>query len=288
VSTPSPRQPQLPVLKAKEDLNPPPFTYAPDLTVPARGSDQGFLSYIWKAGRSYLAFYKSGVSNVRQTSKLARTLRSQAGATDLHAALTRAQWQVVLRSRKDMLRLPAFAAIFLVFGEWTPLLVMYITPLIPEPCRIPSQVSRDLAKTEKTRHERLRRAGTHALRLLAKDKRVAGASQDGPQTYNAAALRTANPLHMPLYELVCASARFNCHSRLWDWVVVAPPKFWLMRNVRKRFEYLRQDDEAIVRDGGCQALERREVERACVERGMDVGGRKEEELRRALGGWFGR
>ncbi|KAH7085924.1 hypothetical protein BKA63DRAFT_500763 [Paraphoma chrysanthemicola] len=286
VSTPT-KNAHVPILKAKERLNPPPFTYAPDLTVPARRADQGFLSYIWKAGRSYLSFYKSGVSNVRQTSKLARELRDRAtkAGKEQHEVLSRAEWQVVLRSRKDMLRLPAFGAIFLVFGEWTPLLVMYITPLIPEACRIPSQVQRDLAKTEKTRHERQRRAAVDAMRLLARDKPT-GSTNFTPQTYSAAAIGRADALKMPLYDLVLTSARFNCHSKLWDWAFVTPPKFLLQRNVRKKFTYLAKDDAAIERDGGCAGLEKREVERACIERGVDVVGKKEEELRRVLGAWF--
>jgi hypothetical protein len=277
-STPS----QVPVVKAKENLNPPPFTYAPELTVPARKSDQGLISYLWKCGRSYLTFYKTGVSHVRQTSKLAKTLRSRTPSS-----LTRAEWQIVQRSRKDMLRLPAFGLIFLICGEWTPLLVMYITPLIPEPCRIPTQVTKDLEKTEKTRHERQRRAGVDSIAFMARDPPKAGTSSHYEGLgVNAATVAATEPLKATLLDLVLFSARFNCHSRVWDWVSLTPPKFWLQRNVRKRVEYLRRDDELIRRDGGHVALEKREVERACIERGMDVLGKKEEELRRGLAGWF--
>ncbi|KAF2023881.1 hypothetical protein EK21DRAFT_79954 [Setomelanomma holmii] len=279
--------PAIPILKTKEHLNPPPFTYAPDLTVPARGADQGFLSYIWKAGSSYLSFYKTGVSNVRQTSKLARSLRDKAtkAGKEQSEVLSRAEWQIVGRSRKDMLRLPAFGAIFLVFGEWTPLLVMYITPLIPEACRIPSQVQKDLAKTEKKRHERLRRAGVDSMRLLAKD-RTSTSPESASSLSSAASIRHADALKLPFHDLILASARFDCHSKIWDWMFVTPPKFWLQRTVRKKFAYLKTDDELIERDGGCQALSKREVERSCIERGIDVIGKKEEELRRALGAWF--
>lgn len=162
------RAPQVPVLKAKANLSPPSFTYAPDLAVPTRQPNQSFFSYIWKAGRSYLSFYKTGVSNVRQTSKLARSLRAKATAQgkDVTEVLTRAEWQIVLRNRQDMLRLPAFGIIFLAFGEWTPLLVMYITPLIPEPCRIPSQVHRGLVKEHNLRNDRQRRIGINAMSTL--------------------------------------------------------------------------------------------------------------------------
>jgi len=288
----------VPIVKAKENLNPPDFTYAPELTVPARKADQGFISYMWKTGRSYLSFYKSGYRNVRQTSKLARSLREKAAKQaqkPISDVLTRAEWQIVQRSRKDMLRLPAFGAIFLVFGEWTPLLVMYITPLIPEACRIPSQVSRDLAKTEEVRHKRQNMAAHNAMRLMAKDRRGAGApmamptgfdSSQGKVIPEAEAFRTVDPLHLTHFELLLQSARYNCHSRIWDFLFITPPKFWLQRNVRKKYEYIRTDDRLIERDGGFQALDKRETERACIERGFDVIGKREEDVRRNLASWW--
>jgi hypothetical protein len=278
------KPPALPVLRAKENLNPPISTYAPELNVPVRGGEQGFISYIWKSGRSYLSFYKTSVGNVRSTSKLARSLREKAKGKDPSQVLTRAEWQIVARSRKDMLRLPAFGLIFLIFGEWTPLLVMYITPIIPEPSRIPRQVHSDLSKLEARRHARQRKVSLDAMRLMARDRGVAG-SGGHDVVASAHTIRTTNPLDLTLFELMLASARFNCHSKLWDWAMLTPPKFWLKRNLRKTYEYLRTDDRLIERDGGHQGLEMREVQRACVERGMDVLGKKEGEMRRSLEGW---
>jgi len=190
-----------------------------------------------------------------------------------------------------MMRLPAFGAIFLIFGEWTPLLVMYITPLIPEACRIPSQVQRDLAKREETRRARLDMRAT-VMRLMHKERKIPGTEANLPDTSkgkgvsDAEALRETKVLEMTHLELFLASARYNCHSKIWDWLLVTPPKFWLQRNVRKKFEYLGTDDRLIERDGGYQALEKREVERACVERGIDVLGKKEDEVRREGGKWW--
>lgn len=300
------KAPQIPVVKAKENLNPPGITYAPELTVPARGHDQGFLSYIWKCGRSYLSFYKTGVSNVRATSKLARSLRAKAGPTgtvDYSAVLTRAEWQVVRRSRKDMLRLPAFGLIFLVFGEWTPLLVMYITPLIPEPCRIPSQVQRDLAKEENRRKDRMRNLNpAKVMRLVAKEppepgksltytaKEVQDMKKADPSTRiisGAESMRHITASELSHFNAYLFATQYNAYARFWDWVNVTPPKRLLQHNLKKKLEYLKKDDELIQRDGGWMALEKREVERACRERGLDVLGKKEEELRKTLAVWYG-
>ncbi|KAH8724659.1 hypothetical protein GQ44DRAFT_708559 [Phaeosphaeriaceae sp. PMI808] len=273
--------PQAVVAKEGTDkLNPPSFTYAPELVVAPRQPKQNFFSYLWKAGRSYITFYKTGVKHVRQTRKVAQTLRQTAKRLaprrDFAEVTTRATWQIIRRSRKDMLRLPAFGIIFLICGEWTPLLVLYMTPLVPEPCRIPSQVQRELSKTEDRRHMRQRRAG---LGATAHHSASLNATQ-------ADFIRNANPLKLTVAELTAASARYDCHSRIWDWMFITPPKFLLQRNVRKKFKYLGTDDKLIEKFGGHCKLERREMERACIERGIDVLGKQEEELRRELAKYF--
>jgi hypothetical protein len=50
--------------------------------------------------------------------------------------------------------------------------------------------------------------------------------------------------------------------------------------------YLTQDDKLIRRDGGAQALDKQELQRACVERGIDVLGKSEAEQRKSLGQWY--
>lgn len=134
------------------------------------------------------------------------------------------------------------------------------------------------------------------MRLMDKDRRASGAGGGSLPTDldvskakgipEAEAVRDTNVLELSHLELFIMSARYNCHGRIWDWVFVMPPKFWLQRNVRKKFEYLRRDDELIARDGGFHALEKGEVERACVERGLDVLGKREDDVRRELAKWF--
>lgn len=256
------------VAKAKANLNPPPFTYAPDLHIPARKGDQSFVGYLWNAGRAYIAFYKAGISNVRQTSKLAKTLRSKAAGKPATEVLTRAEWQLIRRSKRDMIRLPAFGLLVLLLGEWLPLVVLYITPLIPEPCRIPQQVQRVHHKLQQTRHNRLMEIAKNGIALQARDPRTPGTTTRDS-----------------LFELLLLSARYNCHSPIWDTLRLTPPKWLLRRNVRNTLEYIKTDDALIERDGGYAALEKREVERALVERGCDVLGKREDELRREIVEW---
>lgn len=270
----------VPTLRAKELLNPPPFTYPPPVDVPAQKPDQGKLKYYYSVARTYLVFYKTSISHVRQTLRLAKTLRAKvAQASSLHPGkpsteiLSRAEWQVVRRSALDKLRLPAFGVLFLLFGEWLPVVALYLTPVIPEACRIPQQVLRSLKGVEKRR----------AQRLEIVDLKERAARAGAP----AAAGGTATVIEqMGAIELARLSARFDCHAQIWDWLF-GPPTWWLRSSVRRKLEYLSTDDRLIVRDGGWAALERAEVERACAERGFPVVGKGEDEMRRALAGWKG-
>ncbi len=297
-NSPPPKHTTVPILAAKDKLNPPPISYAPEITVPARKVDQSLFSYAYKAGRAYLNFYKTGISHVRQATKLAKTLRAKAKEQpdkDRTDVLTRAEWQVVRRSRQDILRLPAFGALILILGEWLPLVVLYITPLIPEACRIPQQVSRSLRKLEDRRKDRLRKISLAAPQLMLKDKRPASAAVDlnmedfqhnGKFLSSSAKIRNVNANTMTYFELLLFSAKYDCHARVWDWISVNPPKGLLKWSVGKTLSYLKRDDELIERDGGWAALGEKEIRRACVERGISVVGKTEEEYRKAFAGWW--
>ncbi|CAN9125192.1 unnamed protein product [Alternaria alternata] len=289
--TPTSKATTVPTLRAKEKLNPPPFTYAPEISVPARKPDQNFVKWLYRAGRAYLTFYKTGISHVRQTSKFAKTLRQKAAQIpnkDISEVLTRAEWQIVRRSRSDTLRLPAFGLLVLLLGEWLPIVVMYITPVIPEACRIPQQVQRAIRKLEDKRQERLRRVALDAMRLMSRDRPPIGtASSDAPSVSppNNGLLMpvtTKRWNEMTLYELSLTAAQLDCYPAIFDLLPLTAPKFLLQRNVRKKLEYLNTDDRLINRDGGWAGLGKEELQRACVDRGLPVLGKREDELRKAL------
>jgi hypothetical protein len=274
-------------------LNPPLESYAPPLEVPERKPGQGKLKWLYQCGKAYLSFYKSGIKNVRSSSKLAKTLRAKVAASsspnDATAVLTRAEWQLTRRTRADMLRLPAFALVFLVLGEWTPLIALYLTPVIPEPCRVPAQLERMQRKAEARRAERLARVGHDAARLVARS----GEGELGVdiQRFNAQQARkvrdalAAPTPRVSLFELLLLSARFDAHPGLLDRLFITPPRALLVRGLRKKMGYLVTDDEMVARDGGWGGLRREEVVRACFERGVDVKGRSEAELRKVLAVW---
>ncbi|KAH6637770.1 hypothetical protein C7974DRAFT_390229 [Boeremia exigua] len=297
-----------------DPLNPPPFTYPPDLSVPARKPGQAYIPYLFACGKAYIAFYKTGISHTRQTLKYAKSVRAKTGGqgrgvqSDAPGAglLTRAEWQVARRSKRDLIRLPVMGFLILALGEWLPLIVVYLTPVVPEACRIPAQVARVLRLKEEGRRERLSRIATHALRLQSRDRTPRtdesairlGAAAEGllspeAKVGKAGGVPMASAIVPPgaagdlgLFHLLLLSARLDCHPRILDRLYLTPPKWLLQRNVSKTLAYLTQDDELIRRDGGAQALSKQELLRACVDRGIDVLEKSEAEQRRSLWQWY--
>ncbi|KZM25011.1 uncharacterized protein EKO05_0009482 [Ascochyta rabiei] len=302
------------LVKANDKLNPPSFTYPPELSVPARKAGQNYASYLFSCGKAYLTFYKTGISHTRQTLKLAKALRAKLAeqgkgiSKDVagNGILSRSEWQVLRRSRRDLLRLPVMGFLILALGEWLPLIVVYLTPVIPEACRIPTQVERTLRKLEDRRKDRLTRIAMDAQRLQARNRtpatdgdaiRLAAAAEGllSPETKvgKAGGMAMASAIVPPeasqelsLFHLLLLSARLNCHPRILDTLYLTPPKWLLQRNVSKTLAYLTQDDELIRRDGGSQALDKQELLRACVERGIAVLGKAEAEQRKSLAQWY--
>ncbi|KAJ4384689.1 hypothetical protein N0V86_000290 [Didymella sp. IMI 355093] len=297
-----------------DKLNPPSFTYAPPLSIPDRKEGQNYASYLFSCGKAYVAFYKTGIGHTRQTLKYAKGVRARLAdqgkgvSRDVAGSgiLSRSEWQVLRRSKRDLLRLPVMGFLVLALGEWLPLVVVYLTPVIPEQCRIPKQVSRVLARKETNRRDRLERIATHALRLQSLDRNPR-TDQDGIRLATAAeglldpktkvgkqgGMAMARAIIPPeasndlsLFHLLLLSARLDCHPRLMDKLWIRPPKWLLQRNVNNTLAYLTKDDELIRRDGGSQKLDKTELLRACVERGIDVLGKSEQEQRRNLAQWY--
>lgn len=167
---------------------------------------------------------------------------------------------------------------------------MYITPLVPEACRIPQQIQRSLRKMEDKRQDRLYRISINATRLMLKDRQPVGSIQghepSKPPKNDTAGIvvtsSTKNWDELSLYELSLVAAQQDCYPALFDWVPFTPPKWLLVRNVKKKMDYLSTDQKLIERDGGWAALSKEEIQRACVERGLPVVGKREDELRKAL------
>jgi hypothetical protein len=72
---------------------------------------------------------------------------------------------------------------------------------------------------------------------------------------------------------------------MWDKVGFVPPGMWQIKG-RLRMAFLEGDDKNILEDGGPMDMEHEEVRIACAERGINVLGKGETELRGWLGDWL--
>jgi hypothetical protein len=261
------------VEKPRSSVNGPLSTHPAPLTLPTREPNQSFFpKHALALGKAYLAFYKTGVKNVYYNmmnsfniySRLDKLHKSSVTNAIKANDLSRCEFQLLERSKFDLKRVPVFALVFLVCGEFTPLVVIALSGVVPWTCRIPKQVDGDRKKLE------TRRAISFRNLTLPppKDEGVDG-------------LQRMQLLHISWSLGLCSS--------VWDWLggqLPGLPTPLLRRRVRRRVEYLKVDDELIMKEGGVKGMDPEEVKMACVERGIDVLGKGDGELKRRLSQWL--
>ena len=119
------------------------------------------LSYFYRLGKSYLTFYKSGLKNVWFNNKEYQKIKKRLGPFSLNdvakysgkdgrPTISRREYQLCIRTRHDIRKLIPFGLIFLICGEFTPLVVLALgSAVVPSTCQIPKQVWNDYFNTAK-------------------------------------------------------------------------------------------------------------------------------------------
>lgn len=116
--------------------------------------------HLFKIGKSYLTFYKTGLKNIWSNSKTYQGIRNNLQGYSLNAVakyggqtldgkslptISRAEYQLCLRTKHDLLKMLPFSLVFLICGEFTPLVIVALgTSVVPYTCRIPQQENKDL------------------------------------------------------------------------------------------------------------------------------------------------
>ena len=257
-------------LSTKADrLNPPATLSPPALETPIRDASVSSIKHYYTLGKAYLTFYKTGARHVWRNYRLTVALQDRYDPNPMPTAaragiLSRADTQLLSRSSHDIRRVPIFALVFIVFGEWTPLIVPFMSGIVPGPCRTPAQIQGDLQKLEARRQASFRTL-TEVL-----DNRALTVER----------LSRDQVLH------VCRSlGLLGMWAERIGVAGVMDGVGWLRRKLIRRVEYLLLDDELIRRDGGVIGLEKEELRRAASERGLDVLGPNEESLKETLELW---
>ncbi|KAH6653222.1 hypothetical protein BKA67DRAFT_311877 [Truncatella angustata] len=242
-------------------LNPPATTRPPLITIPKREPDSSLFSYLFSVGKTYLTFYKNGVKAINTNRKLlkeiSQTLDGPPNLTGSDTKVTPTRAAVLLRerTRHDIARLPIFGLVFLICGEFTPLLVLVFPKLTPLTCRIPKQVEK--------------------LRANAQERRAASLENMRHITESAA------------LEKASAGNIVRClglGSSIWDKVGIDPP--FAAAKAQAAVSRILKDDIMIRDGGGVGALDPEEVVLACEDRGFDVRDGDVDKLRAKLQQWI--
>lgn len=254
-------------------LNPPASTRPPRLDLPVKDPQASKFSYLLSVGKAYIRFYKTGLKAVFENRRtLHATLATKPVEADrrppsvwtpshVPTSYSRADWLLLWRVRHDLLRVPLFGLVLLVCGEFTPLVVIAIDGVVPYTCRLPRQIAASMTKAEERRRESFTYLeNTYPQGLLA---------QGVPQ----AAVRghVLRSLHLV--------------GVMWDKLGFIMPGLWKVKGTL-RMAFLEGDDRLLLQDGGLSGLEVEELKIACAERGIDVSGRGDGEMRRLLGDWL--
>ncbi|KAL2023713.1 hypothetical protein VTK56DRAFT_1427 [Thermocarpiscus australiensis] len=268
--------------------NPPSTTRPPPLTLPARDPNQSAFKHYLATGMAYLTFYKTGLKHIWTNTRLLYS--SSSPDAELQSLRpypsTRADLHLRRRWRHDVRRLPLFALVLLVCGEFTPLVVLAVPRIVPLPCRIPRQVEKLLRAEEAAREEGRREVsgggggggGSGAGDKEGDDDSSFSLLSAGQEEGRGTTAATAPLITLPVASL----AKILGLRTPLPWT----PSFVLAPRVQRRLRFLAVDDALLIQAGGAAALVADEVRLACADRGIDVLGRSEEELRAALGKWL--
>ncbi|KAL8925171.1 MAG: hypothetical protein Q9208_003676 [Pyrenodesmia sp. 3 TL-2023] len=260
----------LPPQTQTDTLNPPASTLPPPLILPSREPSQWRPVFYFRTGRAYLTFYKTGLKAIWSNYKLLRQVRPRIPRDkSLEQALrdgdlSRADYHFICRTRRDVSRIPLFGLVLCIFGEFTPLVVIFLSGAVPRTCHIPRQVERAREKAEARRKQSFREGTVVAGKEIGKVEDMA---------------------ELPKPTLRHVGTTLGLYSDLWDRIGVAPSML-LPRRIRKAVERIEADDLAILRDGGAKGLLKKEVQLAAEGRGLDVVGRPIKDIQSELDRWM--
>ncbi|KAK0611544.1 hypothetical protein B0T14DRAFT_530624 [Immersiella caudata] len=231
--------------------NPPPSTRPPPLDLPTRAPETSTFSHLFRTAKAYVTFYKTGLRQIATNTRVLYPSRGRDPPFPPPAPNTRAALQFHARWRHDITRLPQFALILLVCGEFTPFIVPFFPGVVPYTCRIPAQVGQVLRAQEGRRRRAREEFGNKGGSLV-----------------------------------VCTARALGLCSSMWERVGLGVPEGLVAGRVKKRLGFLGEDDRLLIEAGGVRALESEEVRIACIERGIGVLERDEKTLRRVLHEWL--
>ncbi|KAL8849485.1 MAG: hypothetical protein Q9221_005567 [Calogaya cf. arnoldii] len=255
-------------------LNPPESTLPPPLILPTSKPNLPLtkkIKHYYRTGKAYLTFYKTGVKALWHNYKVLRQLRTripkgESAEQALRAELlSRAEYHLYRRTKKDASRIPIFALVLTICGEFTPIVVLFLglNGAVPTVCHIPKQVDGARKKAEERRQKSFRE----------------GTISSAEDTNNVEDMK-----RLPRPVMLHVARSLGLYSPLWDKIRI-PPTILLPRRIQKAVERIDVDDIALEKGGGVQHLNKKELRLAAEERGLDVLNKPSKEVKVVLGQW---
>lgn len=320
-------------------LVPPPSTRPPPFSPVQRSPSDSNFTYYRALGKSYLTFYKTAVKHLWRTDRLASKLERQdrtSGAVlssrdwtkrfepsrrtpsqsfssngGVSPAVSRAEWQVQIRARENRKCIPPFLLLFVVFGEWTPLIAPFFLRIIPYSAKTPSMLENERKGLEVRRREMLRSGLSGRVLEIgaAERKKLTNGAKGAMETGEGAAMRRIDVSGLSSDELFAVSTSLDISTRAWSHLERLPFLPVLRWRVRRALHRLAVDDalfSASMRTPSAQkqlassgakgdqsqrvkALTLMDSEEVCimaVSRGADVVGRRFEDVIKDVAAWF--
>ncbi|KAJ1845708.1 hypothetical protein LPJ73_004763, partial [Coemansia sp. RSA 2703] len=259
VTTPSPPPP------VQQQQQQQPLSTRNDPTLPGQT-----LTFIQKI-KGFVSFYKSGLKELISNLRAASAIRTR---IENGQAITRDEYQIVRRSPSDKLRLIPFGFLVLVIPELIPLTIWLFPNMCPTTCRTFSQVVKMAKKQDEIRQN---------IHILALERiQLLGLSPE--EFMRDAGIASLQQRNMDIFSLERASG--SDLQMLCAFMGISVKGGARAEALRQHLEYLRHDDQLLVRDKLVDLLGLSELHRACQERGIPSAGYSEDHLRIALHSWM--
>lgn len=299
VTTPPPTQINAPASTLPAPLDLP-------TVLPANAQTADKLKRLVTIGRAYLAFYKTGLKNVYRNYRASLPLRASLGlpayipispprkssndSTHKGINMGRGQYQLVVRSARDVRKMIPFTLVLIICGEFTPLIIpLFGSAITPATCRVPGQVAKERDGASKRKNAAMR-AQARAIEPEMLNSVSVGSEEEMRVLAEFASPRWVKAADKDAVLRACAVfGLVKSHERAGGRALVG----LLYRARLERYvEYLGIDDGMIRAGGGVSRLSADEVRIALDERGagdvaaLYTGAKAERAERKWLERWL--
>ncbi|KAJ8663808.1 hypothetical protein O0I10_000082 [Lichtheimia ornata] len=247
---------------------------SPSTTEQIQEKPKGRIAQLYEKSKALIGFYKDGLKLLWANQKEAKALKQK--VEEQGYVLNRAEFQLIHRSQKDMLKLIPFGLIFLILPESIPLWVIFVPSIIPSTCLQEVQISKQRKKLDDARQ-------IMSKNVLAASERIPGLSvQDflKPRSFEKFAKHYNYDFELAQIHKKNLSA-YCRFMGLRGWGT----KSMLEQRLTTHMDYLLKDDKLIAQEG-IESLSLSDLQQAVEERGMRSIDTDEEQLQRRLEYWI--